>query len=599
MLLKALTDYYDQLVELGHVPPYDMMNVNVGFAIALNDDGTISKIVSLKQKSEDGKKEINVKRQVSKQTARSGKRPKPYFLSDTLQHIYGVSLDYDNDKNAKAEHHYQINTSRNFYADDFKALHHEILDGCDSPAAKTILKFIDSIQSDPSMFPQIITDNLEMLNDYGMQPQIILRDRNGNDFIEEPSIRRAWDKYLDSLNADSPVMIDLISGESANVAELHGGIRGLGGPANGVSLVSYNKDAFESFGHKHGENSPVSIANAHKYTSVLNYLYAQREYVTRIGDSSNPSVFITYWSENGSTVYQDIFGDEFDYGKRIDRDDLKAITDSLVQGKPIVFHEEKIDPNEKFYVLGMGTNSARASVQFFYENTFGKILKNVTEHNERLRIVGAINNQSIPIYRILSETVRQIGLKLESNPSPSITAGLYLSVLKNYRYPDAIYTQVLARINADRDIKYAKAEIIKAYLLKNGTKVPKEVLTVAVNTDSNYAPYVLGRVFAVLEKIQKDVSPGITTTLKDRYIARAASDPVLVFPGLLRLSQNHQRKLSKDSRIYYSNMLNDLLGRLPETFPKHLSLEEQGSFYLGYYHENQFLYQSKADKEDK
>ena len=121
----------------------------------------------------------------------------------------------------------------------------------------------------------------------------------------------------------------------------------------------------------------------------------------------------------------------------------------------------------------------------------------------------------------------------------------------------------------------------------------------AVIKESNYEPYVLGRIFAVLEKIQKDSSPSINTTIKDRYIARAASDPVVVFPGLLKLSQSHQRKLSDSSRIYYSNLLNDLMGKLPEQFPKHLTLEEQGSFYLGYYQENQELYRKKSENKEE
>lgn len=120
-----------------------------------------------------------------------------------------------------------------------------------------------------------------------------------------------------------------------------------------------------------------------------------------------------------------------------------------------------------------------------------------------------------------------------------------------------------------------------------------------INKESNYAPYVLGRVFAVLEKIQRDVSPSITTTIKDRYIGRAASDPVVVFPGLMRLSQNHQRKLSEGGKVYYSNLLNELMSKLPEKFPKHLSLEEQGSFYLGYYHENQELYKKKIENKEE
>ena len=251
-------------------------------------------------------------------------------------------------------------------------------------------------------------------------------------------------------------------------------------------------------------------------------------------------------------------------------------------------------------MLGVSANAARMSVQLFYENSFGNIIQNVYAHEQRLMIEGSKDNRALTAKRILNETVRQInGKKLESNPSPSITLGLYKAIMQNTRYPAAIFSQVMARINAEHDIRYAKAQIVKAYLIKNGKNVPKEVLNVSLNKESNYEPYVLGRIFAVLEKIQKDSSPSINTTIKDRYIARAASDPVVVFPGLLKLSQSHQRKLSDSSRIYYSNLLNDLMGKLPEQFPKHLTLEEQGSFYLGYYQENQELYRKKSENKEE
>lgn len=593
MLLKSLVDYYDTLVGLRKVPPLDMSSAKVGFAIDLNEDGTVKRVVSLREKADNGNAEISKTMFVPYQQRR-GSGVAPYFLADKMQYVLGCR--YDKDTSSE-----KVLTEKYFKA--FAELHHKVLDGCHGVKAMSVLCFVDAIT--PGEYPEIIEENIEMLDANGTQPQIVLRDESGNDLILDPEIRNAWDAYLAAEQADGEEMIDLIDGHTAAVQKLHGSVRGIGSTAGGISLISYNKNSFESYGLEHGENSPVSVVNERKYVATLNYLFASSDYVARIGKSTDPSMYITYWSADGNSIYQDIFS-EYNGKSNLDRDDLKTIVEQIVHGKAVSCSGVEIKPDEKFYILGVSANSARLSIQFFYQCSFGDALQNVYQHQKRLEIIGAKDGHTLSAGAMLNETVKKVKkngkLTSESNPSPSISLWLYKAIMQNTRYPSALYSQVMARVKAENSIGCVKAEIIKAYLIKNGTTVPKEVLTVAVNKDSDYAPYVLGRIFAVLEKIQKDVSPTITSTIKDRYIARAASDPVLVFPGLLRLSQTHQRKLSAAGKIYYNKVLNELMGKLPETYPKHLSLEEQGAFYLGYYHENQELYTKKsadANEEEK
>lgn len=595
MLLKSLVEYYDTLVNLGKVPPFDMSDTKVGFAIDLNMDGTVKRVVSLRERIDRSNKEVSKNMFVPLQKKRSSGIA-PYFLADKMQYVLGCKCKKVRSENGTDQAVEKIITSQ--YFDAFAALHHKVLDDCNGEKAETILRFVDTLC--PGKYPDILEENIEMLDANGTQPQIVLRDETGNSFISDPEIREAWDKYLISRQEKMKSMTDLIDGRKMPVQELHGAVKGIGSTAGGVSLISYNKNSFESYGLEHGENSPVSVMNEQKYVATLNYLFSSADYVTRIGKSESPSMYITYWAANGNSIYQDIFSDEYNGQNKLDRDDLKEIVKQVANGMAINYQNSTISPEEKFYLLGVSANAARLSVQFFYENSFGNVLQNVYQHQKRLEIIGAKNGETLPIYRILNETVRQIsGQKLETNPSPSIAGGLYKAVFQNTRYPEAIFSQIIARVKADNTVTYAKAEIIKAYLIKNGNSIPKEVLTVDINKESNYAPYVFGRVFAVLEKIQRDVSPSITTTIKDRYIGRAASDPVVVFPGLMRLSQNHQRKLSEGGKVYYSNLLNELMSKLPEKFPKHLSLEEQGSFYLGYYHENQELYKKKIENKEE
>jgi len=122
---------------------------------------------------------------------------------------------------------------------------------------------------------------------------------------------------------------------------------------------------------------------------------------------------------------------------------------------------------------------------------------------------------------------------------------------------------------------------------------------VSLREESNNRAYVLGRLFAVLEKAQQDANPGINSTIKDRYFASACTAPATVFPILLRLSKHHIAK--SEYGTVNERRIRDLLDKLDveqEPFPAHLSLNEQGVFILGYYHQQKAIY-TKSDKEDK
>lgn len=177
-------------------------------------------------------------------------------------------------------------------------------------------------------------------------------------------------------------------------------------------------------------------------------------------------------------------------------------------------------------------------------------------------------------------------------------------ILVDDRYPTSLYTGVLTRIRAEQGgITYGRAAIVKAYLIKNYNMKEGEKY-MGLNENCNEQAYVLGRLFAILELIQKDANPGINSTIKDRYFNSACATPASVFPILIKLKNSHLKKLERNStglRIQYEKIITELMGKLnmAETqigFPRRLSLEEQGKFMLGYYHQIQKRYEKKEDK---
>ena len=187
----------------------------------------------------------------------------------------------------------------------------------------------------------------------------------------------------------------------------------------------------------------------------------------------------------------------------------------------------------------------------------------------------------------------------DKKPPDELVGEVMRAVLMNTPYPASLFAQVQMRIHTEKYVNRGKAAIIKAYMLKNVVRGQdahplKEALTVTLNDESTYMPYVLGRLFAVLESLQK--SAGINATIRDRYFNVACATPALVFPTLLKLAQSHLNKLDGGLVAYYDKQMTKLCGRLTEPLPKHMTLEDQGVFQLGYYHQKQALYTKKEDR---
>ena len=216
--------------------------------------------------------------------------------------------------------------------------------------------------------------------------------------------------------------------------------------------------------------------------------------------------------------------------------------------------------------------------------------------------------------RILLEIPTYLLLKAASSPGSDIPSPvvdtLFNSILNDTPYPPSLYFNMLHRVLLDRDdkakgitkVNYIKAGLIKAYLVRNCYDRWKELDSVAVNEDCEKVPYLLGRLFALLEGIQRQALPTINTTIKDRFFNSACTTPAVTFPLLIRLSHSHLKKLKKPLAIYFDKKLTAMLDRITVSsvkgaFPKRLTPEEQGAFVLGYYQERQSVFNKKSEKE--
>lgn len=576
MILQALVEHYEDLVTLGKLARPGWSDANISYALYINDAGELEQVVSLKREEERGKKKVWVPRPMSLPApVKRSSGVASNFLWDNSSYILGI------DEKGKPQRSLEC-----FAA--CKTLHHKLLDGADSPAAKAVLAFFDHWDPEKARVHPALADKLE-----DILTGVYLVFRYQGEFLQADTlIQSAWQGSYDAAG-NGPELVCLVTGKKGAVETVHPSIKGVAGAqSSGAALVSFNGDAFCSYGREQSLNAPTSKYAAFAYTSALNHLLAERDYVGRIGDTT-----VLSWAAGGQRAYQSfsvasLFGTPTAYSAS----DLQKMTLDLCKGKPVLFEETQLDPGTTFYILGLSPNAARLSVRFFLKNSFGAFVKNIQAHQERLEIVSFDKFETIPLWKLLDETVNQNSR--DKSPTPGMAGETLRAILSNTSYPATLLNGVCLRIHAEREITRGRAAILKAYYLKNPhPDIPKEVLTVSLNPDSTNIPYTLGRLFSVLEAIQSSANPGINSTIKDKYFNSASAIPSRVFPTLIDLAQKHLRKLDKGQRIFYDKQLTELMGKLEEPYPDHLSLPQKGSFQLGYYHQTQARYTKKEEAE--
>lgn len=476
----------------------------------------------------------------------------------------------------------------------------------DSPAARAIRRFFEEWNPEGALVHPAIADAGEALLAGG---NLVFRV-DGKNALDDPAILSAWEGACRQPSEDAAVMTCLVSGEHAPIARLHPAIKGVAGAqAMGASLVGFNARAFESYGHdeEQGLNAPVGEYAAFAYSTALNYLLSDRKHHLRVGDTT-----VVYWADKHDQACVDIMSDflnpqtgggDAEGGKGDPDRAIDAVMQKLARGLPV----GEADPDASFYVLGLAPNAARLSVRFFQRDTFGAMLDNLYRHYERLDIVHAPYERKYLVpYRLLAETENP---NAKQPAATSLLGGALLrSILGDQRYPEALFEQTMLRVRATQDneerrtrkVTRGRAAIIKAYLIKNCNRSEEEV-TVGLNEERSDAPYVLGRLFSVLESIQEAASPGLNSTIKNKYFDSASATPSVIFPIMISLCEKHLTKLARDSKglaFHYEKMRGELLGKL-DAFPKRLSLEEQGDFILGYYHQNQKRYEKHDAESDQ
>ncbi|MBO9369065.1 MAG: type I-C CRISPR-associated protein Cas8c/Csd1 [Chloroflexi bacterium] len=612
MILQALYNYYQILLKDPDVeiaePGYS--NVPVSYALNLSAQGDLLDIIPLFVPVQKGKKTVErpLRMSVPEQVKRSV-NVAANFLWDNAAYVLGLT-----GKEAKDPAYAQ----KRFEA--FRQLNIEILSLADSPAAQAVIAFLQKHDPQTARQHPVIARHLEGLLEGGN----LIFQVEGKNVLDDPEIRRVWEEYRTGQKAIQ--MQCLVTGNIEPIERLHPDIKGVqGAQSKGASLVSFNLDAFTSYGLEQGSNAPVSKRVASGYGVALNYLLSDQNPNRKIylGDTT-----VVYWAESADKRYASAFlglinpefieeSPEEETSKRDKGAEkfMRDVAEKIEQGKAIDLEglkREGLDEDTRFYVLGLAPNAARLAVRFFLTEPFGVFARRIMQHYEDLKIEKEFANQPdyLSPYRILAECVSPKVTRRDDEVKQSwslLGGALMRAILTGAPYPEGLYAAILNRIRHDSDetsekgktrsvkINYVRAAYIKAHLLRKYRRQDhnpyQEALQMSLNESFTHPAYVLGRLFAVLEKAQREaVGQNINATIKDRYFTSACATPASVFPTLLRLAHHWTAKTELRDRQIES--LLDMLDARP--LPSRLTLEEQGVFVLGYYHQRAAFYPKNA-----
>ncbi len=589
MILQELSRYYKRLLE---DPTIDICEPGfspekISFRIVISKDGDFLNLEDLREPDEKNNLRPTIM-DVPKFDGKVTSGIKSYFLWGKSHYTVGVKAE-DSAEEETPDH-----------KNAFIALIDEIMGESlkDFPLIVAIRTFSSN------------QDNLAKLREHPHWGDFLnsfavfeVKETGFQTVFDDQRILEIWRKHY-AKSATGKEMhqgLCLVSGETGSLTTTHPTIKkGIGGK-NDVPLVSCNIDSGESYNKAKGENAPVSSISAAYFTGALNYLVDHNTNNILLGDTRGGDR-VLFWAEKNKES-ESFFGSVFDNQKRDESKlkELEATFKIIRKGQ----YPDDLNDDSHFFVLGLAPNSARVSVRFWHVDTVKLMVTKIGRHVEDLQIIKMFPERETNIPSIWQLLIETAVLRDSKNIIPTLAGPLMRSILSGSRYPNNILTLLIGRIRHDQEDKKKgkwkigsyRASFIKAILNRNYNKE----LSVALDREKTSVPYCLGRLFAVLEKIQEDSAEGeINATIKDRYFSSASAIPKVVFPTILKLSQNHQKKLrikNPGNMVNKEKLLGEIMGNLSE-FPATLKLEDQGEFTIGYYHQRQDFFTKKEDKGD-
>lgn len=573
MILKALYDYYQRCENL---PALGMEFKEIGFIIVIDNNGSFLRFED-RRIDKKSAQQFLVKKSVGRSSA-----PVANYLYDNSQYVFGYSTKGD------------MNSMRKYY-DTFRAKIKEIYELY--PENKTIKAIYTFYQKE-------LSDIVEAMQNDPLWNEIIKNlNKKYSTFSflidGDTEIVASKKELINSRENDKETAgtLCLITGNrNSKAVEVTTATMIQGSQATAKLVAFQVNSGYDSYGKSKGYNAPISEEAEFAYTTALNHLlHSNSHNKFIIGKESYTRTFL-FWASSNSEASKATEENLFAlFGRSETEDDDPNKRIELVKNVFMSIYNGKLSANkdDKFFILGLAPNAARIAVIYWNEIPLREFAKVISQHFEDMAIIDTRKEKKpyIGLHSILGSVT--LGGK-SSDATPNLPDAVVKSIFQGLPYPASLFQSCIRRIRAEQSINIVRAAIIKAYLnrLNNNNKK----IDIMLDKENQNEGYLCGRLFAVLEKIQEDAN-GIHT-IRERYMNSASTTPAMVFATILNLSTHHLEKLNNGAQIFYEKLKQEIISKLNANgFPAHLDLQNQGRFFVGYYHQRQDLFMSKENKE--
>lgn len=593
MILTRLYDYYRRVSgsDPDAPPPPGFAVQKVVGAVQIGLDGRFLGLVPLNDTDAKGKSRprlMVVPQPPSRTVAISAA-----FLCDNGGYLLGIDLK---GKPERARLQFAASAAR----------HREILAGVDDPGARAVLAFFANWN--PAGAAGILAGQEELLQGW----LVFLLAGEAGYLHDRPAVKAAWLRHISAAAAESTGQCLVTGEEAVAIARLHPPIKSVpGAQSAGASLVSFNFDAAESYGKSQSFNAPVSEAAAFGYGAALNHLLRRETNRSRtVGDTT-----FVFWADRPcpqeDLLIQLIDPADLDPGEDApaeDRHRAAEVRDALMHLREGVL-PPSIEQSSQvgFYVLGLSPNAARLSVRLWLETTLGALARNIGEHQRDLALV--VDRPHRPQFPTLWSLVLDTRPKdadgkargrADNDKLFKMHGELLRAALTGLPYPAMLLPVLLARFRSDGHLTHPRVALLKALVNRRWrTEEPeRKELLMALDTSRRETGYLLGRLFAALERLQEAAQGGdLNRSIRDKFVGAAAATPRSAFNHLLPLSEAHRRKARRDNRggaVQADRIISQVMGDLAE-IPAVMAADDQALFFLGYYQQRQDFFTKRSD----
>mgnify|MGYP004456381407 CR=1 FL=1 len=598
MILKALYDYYNRCDNL---PKSGLEAKEIGFVIVISKNGEFRYIEDCRIDSKQARTYF-VKKSVGRSSGIL-----PNYLYDNS--VYVLNYDdklvqarhYVNDKrecyengmlSSKDKKHYEdskkyINKAEKRNPECYASFKNKILDICRLyPNNQALLALSHFYEADnDKLLNDISKDELwnDVKNDLSKKYSVFSFRIEGDTKIiaEKKEIMQ-----LDRENNDKSAKICLVTGKHGELVDTTTATM-IPGSQTTAKLVSFQVNSgYDSYGKSKCENAPITKDAEFAYTTALNTMLGK--------DSRNKfrvgSRTFLFWASSQNAASEQAEESLFEMLGFSDTDDPNAkIEQARKVFKSIYSGVLKTDLDDRFYILGLAPNSARIAVVYWSETSLKDFASMILRHFDDMEIIDGRQDKKpyMGVGDMLSAVT--IGGK-QSEAAPNLPEAVIKSIFQGMPYPYTLFSACIRRLRAESGdkgcVRVGRMAILKAYLNRINDDNNKKIEIMLDKNNTNQG-YLCGRLFAVLDRIQEKAN-GINS-IRERYLNAASSTPAAVFATILNLSSHHLEKLSSEGeKVFYEKIKQEIIDKISaDGFPAHLDLQDQGRFFVGYYHQRQ------------